>query len=200
MSEKTFTTHDIAKFCDVYPSTIVDWIDEGKLPAQKTAGGHHRVAREDLIVFLGSLKVRLPDELVSRKRLLVVDDEVETAALIARAFALHPEFDVETCNDGINALIRIGGAPQPDLVILDIVMPKMDGIQVCRVLKDKPETRAIKIIAVSGQKLPFGEKKLMDLKIDGYFRKPLDLLELVRRCVELLKDEPAARKTARTGR
>lgn len=199
MPGRTYTTHDIARFCDVYPSTVVHWIDDGKLRAQRTAGGHCRVTREDLIDFLRGLNVRLPAELVSRRRVLVVDDEEETAKLIARAFARLPEFEVETCGDGINALIRIGRRP-PDLVILDIVIPKMDGIQVCRVLKEKPETSGIKIIAVSGQKLPFSEKKLVDLDIDGFFRKPLDLKELTGRAVELLRDAGGPRKTVRAER
>ena len=193
MTERTFTTHDIAKFCDVYPSTVVHWIDEGKLPSQMTGGGHHRVTRQDLVDFLARLNISLPDELAERKRILVVDDEEETARLIARAFSRHPEFDVETCGDGINALIRIGDRP-PDLVILDVVMPKMDGLSVCRVLKLEPKTRNLKIIAVSGQNLPFSEKKLLDLKIDGYLRKPLDFKELTGLAGRLLKVELAGRK------
>lgn len=196
MTERTFTTHDIAKFCDVYPSTVVNWIEAGKLPAQKTGGGHHRVTRGDLVAFLGGLNITLPDELVARKRILIVDDEEESAQLIARAFQRRPEFDVETCGDGLNALIRIGGEHKPDLVILDVVMPKMDGLAVCRVLKGNPETSALKIIAVSGQKLPFSEKKLLDLKIDGYLRKPLDFKELTALAGQLLKIPAAPRKRA----
>jgi len=193
MPDNTYTTHDIAKFCDVYPSTVMHWINGGKLRAQVTAGGHHRVTREVLVAFLQSLDMRLPDELVARKRVLIVDDEEESAGLVARAFALQPEYEVETCGDGINALIRIGQRP-PDLIILDIVIPKLDGIQVCRVLKSQPQTRGIKIIAISGQKLPFSEKKLSDIKVDGFFRKPLDLKELTGLGAKLLRVPPAPRK------
>jgi CheY-like chemotaxis protein len=199
MPERTYTTHDIAKFCDVYPSSVVHWINGGKLRTHQTAGGHHRVTREDLIDFLQGLNMRLPDELIARKRILIVDDDAELAKVISRAFSRLPEYEVETCGDGINALIRIGQQP-PDLVILDIVIPKMDGIQVCRVLKSQPQTRGIKIIAVSGKKLPLNEKKLMDIKVDGFFRKPLDLHELVERVSELLRLEPASRKAERARR
>lgn len=190
MPERTYTTYDIAKFCDVYPSSVVHWINDGKLRTHQTAGGHHRVTREDLLDFLRRLNMRLPDELVARRRVLIVDDDAELAKVVARAFARLSEYEVETCGDGINALIRIGQQP-PDLVILDIVIPKMDGIQVCRVLKSQPQTSNIKIIAISGQKLPFSEKKLLDLKVDGFFRKPLDLKELVDHAARLLSREPA---------
>lgn len=199
MPERTYTTHDIAKFCDVYPSSVMHWINGGKLRTYQTAGGHHRVTREDLIDFLQRLNMRLPAELVSRKRVLIVDDDAELAKVIARAFSRRPEYEVETCGDGINALIRIGQQP-PDLVILDIVIPKMDGIQVCRVLKGRPQTSGIKIIAISGKKLPFSEQKFVDIKVDGFFRKPLDLRELVERGAELLGRESAPRKSERAAR
>ncbi len=79
-------------------------------------------------------------------------------------------------------------------------MPKMDGVQVCRVLKSQPQTRGVKIIAISGQKLPFSEKKLVDLDIDGFFRKPLDLKELTGRAAELLRDSATRRKPVRAER
>ena len=199
MPERTYTTHDIARFCDVYPSSVLHWINGGKLRTYQTDGGHHRVTREDLIDFLQRLNIRLPDELVARKRVLIVDDDVELAKVLARAFSRLPEYEVETCGDGINALIRIGQQP-PDLVILDIVIPKLDGIQVCRVLKGRPQTRGIKIIAVSGKKLPFSEKKLVDIKLDAFFRKPLDLEELVSRAAELLRSGPVPRKADRAER
>ncbi len=196
MPERTYTTYDIAKFCDVYPSSVMHWINSRKLRAYQTGGGHHRVTKEDLIDFLKRLNMRLPAELVARKRVLIVDDDAETAKVIARAFSRHAEYEVETCGDGINALIRIGQQP-PDLVILDIVIPKMDGIQVCRVLKGQPKTSGIKIIAITGKKLPCSDKKLTDIKVDGFFRKPLDLQALVDRGSELLRIEHAPRKSAR---
>lgn len=197
MADRTYTTHDIARFCDVYPSSVVHWINDGKLRTYKTAGGHHRVTREDLIDFLTRLNMRLPAELVTRKRVLIVDDDAELAKVVARSFSLNADYEVETCGDGINALIRIGQRP-PDLVVLDIVIPKMDGVQVCRVLKEKPETSGIKIIAVSGKKLPFSDKKLTEVKIDAFFRKPLDLPALTEMAAELLRAGAAPRKSVRT--
>ncbi|MBI3566295.1 MAG: response regulator [Elusimicrobia bacterium] len=180
MPERTYTTHDIAKFCDVYPSSVVNWIGDGRLKAYATPGGHHRVTREDLLAFLTEFRIPIPKELTSRPaRILVVDDDKEVTKVVARAFARRgEEFEVEVCHGGIEALIRIGQAP-PDLVVLDIVLPRMDGLQVCRVLKSKPETREIKIVAISGKKPPFNEKKPSEAGIDAFLRKPLDLFELV---------------------
>ncbi len=189
MPERTYTTHDIARFCDVYPSSVANWINNGKIKSYQTPGGHHRVLREDLLDFLTQLKMPIPAELKGCARVLIVDDDEEMARVIKRAFSRHGDaFEAEICGDGIEALIRIGQEP-PAIVILDIILPKMDGIQVCRVLKTKPETHDIKIIAITGKKLPFSEKKLEEVRIDALFRKPLDLLELVSKAAELLRLE-----------
>lgn len=194
MPERTYTTHDIARFCDVYPSSIVHWINGGKLKAYQTAGGHHRVTKDDLVAFLRSLNIPLPVELVSRRRVLIVDDDVEVARVIERAFARRAEhFQTRVCHNGIEALISIGQEP-PDLVILDIVMPKMDGIQVCRVLKSKDATRRIKIVAITGQKTPGADKKLEEIKVDAVFAKPLDIVALLAKSAELFTLELGARK------
>lgn len=186
MPEKTYTTHDIARFCDVYPSTAAKWINDGQLRAYQTVGGHHRVTREDLIAFLQRLRITLPPELVTLKKILIVDDDVEVTRVLEKAFGRRPGlFKTEVCHNGIAALISIGQEP-PDLVILDVVLPKMDGVQVCRVLKTKPETRGIKIIAISGKSSPATEKKLAAAKVDAFFHKPLDLDALLAKSDGLL--------------
>lgn len=187
MPEKTYTTHDIARFCDVYPSSVAKWINDGELRSYQTVGGHHRVTREDLAAFLRRLRIPPPPELSSIIRVLIVDDDAEVARVLERAFSRRPElFQTEVCHDGIEALIRIGQKP-PDLVILDVVLPKMDGVQVCRVLKTKPETRGIKVIAISGRSTPSTEKKLAAVKVDAFFRKPLDQDELLAKAAGLLR-------------
>ncbi|MDE2491726.1 MAG: response regulator [Elusimicrobia bacterium] len=191
MPERAFTTHDVARLCDASPSSVVNWINDGRLKSFHTPGGHHRVSREDLIAFIRSLKMPLPPELSARRRVLVVDDEPGMARAIEKAYALRAdEFEVETCGDGIDALIRIGRRP-PDLVVLDVVLPKMDGLRVCRVLKSKPETRGIRIVAISGKRPPFSEKRLAETGIDAFYRKPVDLIALLETSVRLLGLPPS---------
>lgn len=186
MKERTFTTHEIAGYCGVYPSSVVNWINSGKLKSFQTAGGHHRVTLEVLLAFMKQLEVPIPPEIAGSARVLIVDDDAEFANVLRRGFARHPaHYEVDVCGDGVDALIRIGQAP-PVLVVLDVVMPKMDGIQVCKVLRSRPETRRIKLIAVSGKKLAVSEKKLMEIGVDAFFRKPLDIAVLLGKAAELL--------------
>lgn len=187
MPERTYTTHDIAKICDVYPSSIINWINSGKLKSYSTPGGHNRMLREDVIAFLKSMGMRIPPELAARPmRVLIVDDDVELTRVLSRAFARHAgAFEAEVCHNGIEALLLIGQT-HPDAVILDLILPGMDGLQVCRVLKSKPETRDIRIVAISGKKPPFNEKKPSEARIDAFFRKPLDLADLVAKTADLV--------------
>ncbi|MBI5881776.1 MAG: response regulator [Elusimicrobia bacterium] len=186
MPPKTYTTYEIAKFCDVYPSSVIHWIDAGKLKSYSTPGGHHRVLREDLAAFLAEFRIPVPEELrPGPKRVLVVDDDVEVTRMIEKAFARHPElFQTEVCHNGVSALIRIGQSP-PDLVVLDIVLPKMDGLEVCSILRSKPETRGVKVIAITGKRLSLTEAKLRERGIDAFFAKPLDLSALLAKASEL---------------
>ncbi|MBI5208577.1 MAG: response regulator [Elusimicrobia bacterium] len=186
MPAKTYTTYEIARFCDVYPSSVIHWIDAGKLKAYSTPGGHHRVMREDLLAFLAEFRIPLPEELRSGpKRVLIVDDDAEVTRMIEKAFARQPErFQTEVCHNGVDALIRIGKSP-PDLVVLDIVLPKMDGLEVCSIMRSKPETRGVKVIAITGKRLSLTEARLRERGIDAFFAKPLDLSALLAKASEL---------------
>lgn len=188
MTDKTYTTHDIARLFDVYPSTVHNWIETGRLKESfLTPGGHYRFLKADLLAFLRAFNMPMPRALEQeRRRVLIVDDDKEIARVISKAFARHKDlFETRVLHDGVEALISIGQDP-PDLVVLDIVLPKMDGELVCEVLKKKEETSAVKIIAISGKRLPFSEKRMEELKVDAFFRKPFDYLELVEKSAQLL--------------
>ena len=192
MPERTYTTHDIARICDVYPSSVVNWIREGKLRSYQTPGGHHRVTREELVAFLGRLQMPLPEGLDERRRILIVDDDAELLRVLAKAFSRRRGWTVETCGDGLEALLRIG-RKAPDLLVLDILLPKMDGVRVCRVLRSSPSTRGVRVVAVSGQRPSVSEKALREAGVDAFFRKPLDLEALVEKSAALLDAAPRRR-------
>ena len=184
MIERTYTSHDIAEFCDVAPSTVVKWMNEGRIKCHQTPGGHNRATRMAVVRFLKQFGFPVPSVLTQRLRILIVDDDEEVAGAIQKGFSLRGDvFQAETCQDGVEALIRIGKSA-PALIVLDLVMPKLDGLQVCKVLRDKEETKGIKIIAISGKKAP---PKPQEAGIDLFLRKPIDVFELVAEASRLLK-------------
>lgn len=200
--ERTYTTHQIAKICDVYPSSVNGWINRGKLKAYETPGGHHRVTREELLSFLKRLDIPVPGDLkeaaakdaaakeAAPKRILIADDDAVFAGLVVRAFEPHAKaFKVEVCRNGADAVLRIGEW-QPHLVILDIVMPRMSGYEVCYAVKKKRFAHGggVKIVVVSGKLTPTPEK-LEEHGIDAFFSKPVDVSSLFAKAAELLEAE-----------
>jgi excisionase family DNA binding protein len=188
MAEKTYTTFEVSRICGVYPTTVINWVKQQKLPAFVTPGGHRRIKRDDLVVFLKKYNFPTPVELsASRRRIMVVDDDVSFARMIEKAFEKYrSEFEVVVINSGIEALIALGKRA-PDLVILDVVMPVVDGATVCATLKANPETRHVRILAITGKKLADRQLKFLRSNADGLMVKPFDVEAMVKKAADILR-------------
>ena len=187
--EKTYTTFQIAAMCGVRPTTIIKWIQQKRMPAFVTPGGHRRVGESDLLRFLKHYKLPIPEGMGGERgqRILVVEDEAAVGRLLKRGLeeVFEGKVEVEWIEDGIQALIELGKKPA-DLVILDVVMPVVDGARVLATLKADPVTAKVKVIGMTGKKL-MGEKlKFMQEHTDAFFHKPFDLREIVQKSGELL--------------
>ena len=113
-----------------------------------------------------------------------VDDEPDTIDLFVRLLAVDPGgFQLDTATDGYDALIKVGMF-QPSLLILDLSMPGMDGIEVCRRLKANPATQAIKILGITGY--PHLIPGLMAAGADACLTKPLALRHMQQELEHLL--------------
>jgi DNA-binding response OmpR family regulator len=104
------------------------------------------------------------------KRILVVDDDPEMCASLRRVLYMIGNFVVETANDGLSALRMIADS-KPDLVLLDIRMPGMDGYDVCRSIRETISD-PIKILVVSGVLDTAEMERMMELGADDYLAKP----------------------------
>lgn len=147
-------------------------------------GGHRRIRREDLLAFLRKHQIPTPAALVEEKfNVLIVEDEEEITKIIKAYLDRQGGYDVHSASDGISALIEVGRS-KPNLLILDIMIPGVDGIEVCRQIKaDVGNTTAI--IAISGQ--PDWEKKSLHAGADAFMAKPLDLEKLHSEAKRLLR-------------
>lgn len=183
----SITSGQAARHCHVSPPTIKRWIKDGALAAVRTRGGHARIALEDFTAFLQQHGMPPYPPAPTGDRILIVDDEPEVLDLIADLLALHPRgFKLETATDGYEALIKVG-AFKPSVLILDVRMPLLDGIQVCRRLKSDPATRHIRIIGITGH--PESIPDLIDAGADACLEKPLAAQNVEREVERLL---PAA--------
>ncbi len=123
-------------------------------------------------------------------RILIVDDEMDFIELVKfRLAGLGCEFLV--ASDGVQALSQARQL-KPDLILLDILLPDLDGLSVCEILRRQPATKKIPVIfmsALSGDVT----RRTVAMQAEDFFTKPLDLDRLQRRIAELLHCEPAAK-------
>lgn len=182
MSKKAFGTYDIAKICHVMPATIGRWIEEGKLPSFKTGGGHRRVWDSDLVTFLRSHNIPVPPVLASAGALsvLVVDDEKSVRRSVQKILeASYPGVQIYEAEDGFEAGHKVTELA-PQLVLLDLRLPGVDGVKVCKMIRANSNLKKIKILAMSGYNVDQAKAEVLDAGADDFIGKPFDPENLVK--------------------
>jgi two-component system cell cycle response regulator len=125
---------------------------------------------------------------VSGSRVLVVDDNEQNLELLQAYLEALP-LEVETCTDGLEAMERLEDAdqPTPDLVLLDVMMPKMSGFEVCRKIKEDPRLRTLPVMMVTALNELGDIERGVESGTDDFVTKPVNKLELITRVKSLLK-------------
>ncbi len=187
--KSTLTTFNIADFCEVTHRTVQHWIASGKLIAYKTPGNHSRVKVEDLINFMKKYNMPIPPALEvylrRKKRLLIVDDDESMVFVIKGTLEADKRYEIEEAYDGFVAGKKFAEF-RPDLVTLDINMPKLDGFDVCKEIRKDPLNKDVKIVVISGINNEKEKKHLKDLGADAFIGKPFERKELISTIEELL--------------
>jgi len=171
------------------------WLHKGKLPYFHTAGGHRRVWDTDLIAFLQRHNIPVPHELSGAvlTRVLIVDDEAPTRRLVRRIVqSRFPQAEIHEAADGFGAGQKTARF-LPTLVILDLRLPGLDGFRVCRDIRENPELRHIRILAMSGHSVQESRGKAMEAGADDFLAKPFEpdaMAEKVRQCLERESAKP----------
>lgn len=139
-----------------------------------------------------------PDLDASESTILIVDDNAQNVELLqAYLEALHCQ--TLTAYDGLEAVRLVEASePKPDLVLLDIMMPKMSGFEVCRKLKENPATRPIPIIMVTALNELGDIERAVECGTDDFLSKPINKLELLTRVKSLLRVRHLKRELDRT--
>ena len=182
------TISEASKLCGVSLKTITNWIEQGHIKAHKTVGGHRRILREDLYRFMTEQKIPLPDQEKSnsRKKILIVDDDKIIVETIVMALEEDEHgYEVISSSDGFEAGLQMNHF-KPDLVILDIMMPDINGYEVCKRIKSRPESQSTKVIVLSAYLDEENFQKMKDFGADACFSKPLPLPDLKREVAKLL--------------
>ena len=170
-----YTTHEVSRLLHVNPRSVINWIEQSLLHSYRTPGGHRRIRRDDLLAFLRKHQIPTPESLIEGTlSVLVVDDEHEIVDMVKSFLLRQGGYEVATASDGISALLEVGRV-KPDLLILDIMIPGVDGMEVCRRIKADTTNKTI-IIAVSGS--AEHENDIIRAGADVFMAKPLDMEKL----------------------
>ena len=175
--ESGYSLGKVAAYCGVTRKTILRWVQDGTIESFSLPSGHNRVPRSALIKFLKANKMPVPEELQdkSKKNVLVVDDDPNIRKFIVNLF--KPHFNVAEASNGVDACIAIG-SKTPDIIFMDNLMPHMDGLQVCRQLKEHPKLKDTKIVIISAH-LDGGREEIFNELVDKVIKKPFKPAELV---------------------
>jgi excisionase family DNA binding protein len=178
--ERAFTTFEVARLCGVFHTTVINWVNKGKLKARTTPGGHRRIPLSELVPFMKKYDMPVPVDIDDpHHRVLVLDDEPMMTRLIEKGFAKHKDrYQLQISNNPVDALVQVGKR-LPDLLIMDLMMPVMDGFQVCQILKSNPATKDMRIIAISGRKLTASQHDFLAKNVDLFLQKPFEMNEMV---------------------
>lgn len=190
MTTKTvFTTGEAAKICKVSQQTIIRCFDNGSLKGFRVPGSRfRRIPRDHLFSFMRDNGIPT-DALESGKRkLLIVDDDVELVELLVDVFQRDGRFELRVANNGFDAGMMVKEF-RPDLVVLDVMLPDINGKEVCQRVRQDETLEATKIICISGM---VEQDKIQDLLNSGandFLHKPFTVDRLLERCCELLDIE-----------
>ncbi|HMM77713.1 MAG TPA: response regulator [Gammaproteobacteria bacterium] len=174
-SKPYLTPTEVASMLMVSPITVRQWAAKGLLKAELTLGGHRRFMRHEIERFAREHGLTLQrEDGDERTRLLIVDDDPQLVRLVTAALEDRPELTIETATDGFEAGLKVQQF-HPDVLLIDLMMPGLDGFEVCRRLKADPQTRGIRVIAMTGYASPENAARALDAGAEHCLAKPFDL-------------------------
>ncbi len=190
---RIFSALEVANICGVVNQTAINWIKNGYLKAFTTPGGQYRVYSEDLVEFLDSRGMRVPEELQAIldaqqkfSTMLVVDDDRELNDLMAQYMKRHFEsIEVLQAFDGFEAG-KILAESKPGIIILDIDLPGINGHKLCRSIKADSSFGDPVIISVSGLDDPSERDAILQEGANAFLSKPPDFDQLIATIEELI--------------
>lgn len=194
MATKTvFTTGEAAKICKVSQQTIIRCFDSGQLKGFRVPGSRfRRIPREQLYIFMRDNGIPT-DALDSGKRkVLIVDDDQELVELITEVLERDGRFEVRSVNNGFDAGMMVKEY-RPDIIVLDIMLPDINGREVCQRVRGDKTMDDVKIICISGM---VEEDRVADLRAagaDDFMHKPFEVERLLDRMCQLLDMEVPTR-------
>lgn len=188
-SKTVFTTGEAAKICKVSQQTIIRCFDNGTLKGFRVPGSRfRRIPRDQLFAFMKDNGIPTDALENGKKKLLIVDDEQDLVDLMADAFERDGRFEIRTANNGFDAGMQVKEF-RPDIVVLDVMLPDINGKEVCQRVRSDSTLDSVKIICISGM---IEQDKVADLReagADDFLQKPFAVERLIDRVCDILDIE-----------
>ena len=183
-------TGDVAHYCDVSVMQVNRWIKKGSLKAFQNPGGNYRISKKNFREFLEKNGIPIVEEFFQsseKTKILIADDDTTTVDAFNLLLSTHfGDVDIEMAYDGYEALVKTGEF-KPDLLILDIKMPKIDGLEVCKRLRENiASTQKIKIMAITAHSEAYDRDTVLAHGADAYLIKPIDSKTLLENVEKLI--------------
>jgi excisionase family DNA binding protein len=190
--KSVFTTGEAAKICKVSQQTIIRCFDNGQLKGFRVPGSKfRRIPREALYKFMKDNGIPT-DALESGKRkVLLVDDDIELVELMTKFLDEDGRFEVRVANNGFDAGMLVKEY-RPDMIVLDVMLPDINGKEVCHRVRADTTLEDVRILCISGM---IEEDKIQELRLSGaddFLGKPFEMELLIDRMCALLEMEPVS--------
>lgn len=184
-----FTTGEAARICKVSQQTIIRCFDSGQLKGFRVPGSRfRRIPRETLHKFMKENGIPT-DALESGKReVLLVDDDNDLVDVLSGALQNDGRFEVRVANNGFDAGMMVKEY-RPDLIVLDVMLPDINGREVCQRVRNDNQLEDVKIICISGMVEPDKIDELKSSGADDFLQKPFEVEELIDRMCVLMQME-----------
>lgn len=184
--KSVFTTGEVAQICKVSQQTVIRCFDGGRLKGFRVPGSRfRRIPREALIQFMKDNGIPLDSLESGKRRVLVVDDDQDILNMLVELLERDGRFEVKTAGTGFDAG-QITEKFRPEVIVLDYMLPDINGNVVCRTIRQNQDFEHIKIIIVSGV---VNRQEIDGLLADGaddFIKKPFNIEQLIERMAKLL--------------
>ena len=181
-TKKLYTTHEVAKLLGVTPITVIRWIDSGKFKCFTTVGGHRRIDHDELVNFAQTFNLpwQGEEELAERKEFVVlaVDDEADILEIYKDMLNAVPGIKFISVSNGFTAGAKLV-EERPDLVLLDFLMPELDGFEFCQFMRQDPRFKDIPVLAVSALKTEMDMARMRQVGVTDILNKPFSEKDLL---------------------
>jgi excisionase family DNA binding protein len=182
-----FTTGEAAEICKISQQTIIRCFDAGKLEGFRVPGSKfRRIPRQSLVKFMKEHSIPLDSLDTGKRKILIVDDDVEIVELMVDVLMRDGRFELKTASSGYEAGI-LTQRFRPDLILLDYMLPDINGNVVCQTIKKNPEFENTKIIIVSGVAKPDEIDMLLKAGAEDFIKKPFNIVELTDKIAAVLQ-------------